>query len=157
MTASTSTQTYSRPVIGPGIAIAAAASVAGLMALVAISVASLAVAFPIVLSLVDRGQITLSAGDLATSRQLADMAWAFVAIGVLHLVAAIGALGDDRWLQRAGMAVTGVGAGVSAAAAVSLLRDGGAGSADGVPMLIVAAGVYLFALAAIASRRRITI
>jgi hypothetical protein len=156
MTASTPTQTYSRPLAGPGIAIVASASAAGLLALVAISVASLAVAFPIVLSGVDDGRITLSASDLATSRQLADMAWAFVAIGALHLVAAIGAVGDSRWLQRIGITITGAGAGGSAAAAVSLLRDGGAGAADGVAMLIVATGVYLFALAAIATRRRIT-
>lgn len=156
MTTSTSSQMYARPFPGSGIAVAAAAGAAGLLALAAIAVGSLAVAFPLVLSLVDRGRITLSAADLATSRQLADVAWAFAAIGLVHLVAALGALGDNRWLQRLGIAVTGIGAGISAAVAVSLLRDAGTGAADGVPMLIAAAGVYLFAMSAIVGRRRVS-
>ena len=94
MTASSSTQIYSQPLTGRGLAMAAAVGAAGLLALVTVSVASLAVAFPIVLSLADRGRITLSAADLATSRQLADMAWAFVAVGALHLLAAMAAIGD---------------------------------------------------------------
>lgn len=153
MTASTSSHTYARPVIGPGIAIVAGATAAGLLALAAITVASLAIAFPIVLSLVDRDRITLSAADLATSRQLADLAWAFVVIGGLHLVAAMGAIGESRWLQRAGIVITGAGAGISAGTAASLLWAGAPGTADGAPMLIGAAGMYLFAVATIATRR----
>jgi hypothetical protein len=152
MTASTSTQIYSRPLIGRGMASAAAVGAAGLLTLVAISVASLAVAFPIVLSLVERGRITLSAADLATSRQMAGLAWAFVAMGGLHLVAAAAAIGRGRWIQRAGLAVTGAGAGLSAAATLALLRDPVPGAA-GVPLLLGAAGLYLFSMAAIAARR----
>ena len=155
MTASTSTQIHSRPLIGRGIATGAAVGAAGALALVAISVASLAVAFPIVLSLVDRGRITLSAGDLATSRQLADMAWAFVAIGALHLVAAAAAIGDGRWLRRAGLAITATGAGLSAAATLLLLREPAPGTVEGLPLLLAAGGLYLFASAAIAARRSI--
>lgn len=98
----------SRPV-PPGVIVAAAVAGALLIALAAISLASLAVAFPIVLSLVERGAVSLSPADLAASRRLAGLGWAFLLGAGLHLLAAIGLLGTCRWLPRPAIAVSGAG------------------------------------------------
>ena len=131
----------SRP-LAPGVVAAAAVAGALLMALAAISVASLAVAFPIVLSLVERGAISLAPGDLAASRQMAGLAWAFVAIGGLHLLAAIGLLDSNRWMLRASIAVSGAGLGL---ATLSLPASG--------PGMAFPAALYAAALTAAILRR----
>lgn len=99
--------------IAPGVVLAASVAGALLMALAAVSLASLAVAFPIVLSLVERGAISLAPADLSASRSLAGLGWAFLLGGGAHLLAAIGLLDSNRWLQRAAIAVIGVGLGIA--------------------------------------------
>jgi hypothetical protein len=131
----------SRPV-APGVVAAAAVVGALLMALAAISLASLAVAFPIVLSLVERGAINLAPADLATSRHLAGLSWAFVVIGGLHLLAAIGLLDSNRWLARAAIAVSGVGLAI---VTLSLPATG--------PGMVFPAALYAAALSAAMLRR----
>ncbi|HEX6129994.1 MAG TPA: hypothetical protein VF071_13320 [Candidatus Limnocylindria bacterium] len=109
----------SRPV-APGVVGAAAVAGALLMALAAISLASLAVAFPIVLSLVERGAISLASADLSASRSLAGLGWAFLLGGGAHLLAAIGLLDSNRWLQRAAIAVSGVGLAIATIAVTAV-------------------------------------
>jgi hypothetical protein len=127
---------------------------AGAMALLAIVAVSLAVAFPLVVSLSDGGRITISPADLAASQTMAGVAWLFAAVSLAHIVAALGAMTDVVVVQRIGMVVTGAGAALGLAAMTIVLRDGGTGAIDGAAILGVVAAVYLFAFAVIAIGRR---
>ena len=127
---------------------------AGALALLAIVAVSLAVAFPIVVSLADSGRITLSPADLAASQAMAGVAWLFALASVAHIVAALGAMTEVAAVQRIGIVVTGAAAALGLVAMTIVLRDGGAGAMDGAAILGVLAAVYLFAFAVIALGRR---
>jgi hypothetical protein len=127
---------------------------AGAMALLGIVAVSLAVAFPLVVSLAEAGRITISAGDLAASRSLAGVAWLFGLVALVHLAAAAATLTGLRAIRLAGFVAAGIGAAIAGAAAVILLRSGGAGAVDGAAILSIVAAAYLYVLGVIAIGRR---
>lgn len=127
---------------------------AGAMALLGIVAVSLAVAFPLVVSLAEAGRITITPADLAASQAIAGVAWLFGLVALVHVAAAMGALTPVAGIRRAAFVLTSVGATLAMSAAVIVLRDGGAGAADGAVVLAMLAAVYLYVVAVIAIGRR---
>jgi hypothetical protein len=127
---------------------------AGAMALLAIVAVSLAVAFPLVVSLAEGGRITISAADLAASRSVAGVAWLFGVVALVHLVAAVATLTTVPALRRAGFVAAGTGAALATSAAVIVMRNGGADAVDGAAILAIAAAVYLYVVGVLAIGRR---
>lgn len=127
---------------------------AGTMALAAIVAVSLAVAFPLVVSLAEAGRITITAADLAASRSLAGAAWLFGAVALVHLVAAAATLTELPAIRRAGFVAAGTGAALATSAAVIVLRNGGADAVDGAAILAIVAAVYLYVVGVLAIGRQ---
>jgi hypothetical protein len=127
---------------------------AGAMALLGIVAVSLAVAFPLVVSLADAGRITISSADLAASQAMAGAAWFVGLVALAHVAAALGALTRTSAIRRAAFVITGSGAALATSAAVIVLRNGGTGAVDGAVILAMLSAVYLYVVAVIAIGRR---
>jgi hypothetical protein len=87
---------YSSPAVRPGRSPLATALIALIgsvslfvVAIVGISFLALAVAFPVVVQLVQDRQIVIPASDLALAKDFAAAAWMFAVVGVATLVASV--------------------------------------------------------------------
>jgi hypothetical protein len=127
---------------------------AGAMALLGIVAVSLAVAFPLVVSLAEAGRITISPADLAASQAMAGAAWLVGLVAIAHIAAALGALTQAPAIRRAAFVLAGSGAALAMSAAVIVLRNGGTGAVDGAVILAMLAAVYLYGVAVITIGRR---